>query len=71
LARDEYLTKSELTERIGGSKNIAIEIIDSMVKKREIEEIYMPFPKHITKRAGRHNSGYVMPKSYKKESNGD
>jgi hypothetical protein len=42
-----------------------------MVKKREIEEIYMPFPKHITKRAGRHNSGYVMPKSYKKESNGE
>lgn len=71
LARDEYLTKSELTERIGGSKNIAIEIVDSMVKRREIEEIYMPFPEHITKRAGRHNSGYVMPKSYKKESNGD
>jgi len=71
LGRTEYHTKSELAERIGGSKNTALELIDAMVSRGLINAIYTPFPRPIEKRAGRHDSGYVMPKSYKKESNGD
>jgi hypothetical protein len=71
LPFDQYLTKSELTERIGGNKNIALEVIDAMVNKGEIQVIYSPFPSHIPKRPGRHDSGYVAPKGYKSESDGD
>jgi hypothetical protein len=71
LNSDQYLTKSELTERIGGSKNIAIEVVDAMVNRGEIQVIYSPFPSHIPKRPGRHDAGYVMPKTYKVESDGD
>lgn len=71
LGKTEYHTKSELAERIGGSKNTALELIDSMVARGLINAIYTPFSAPIEKRSGRHDSGYVMPKTYKKESNGD
>ena len=71
LGKTEYHTKSELAERIGGSKNTALEVIDAMVSRGLINAIYTPFQAPIEKRPGRHDSGYVMPKTYKKESNGD
>ena len=71
LGKTEYHTKSELAERIGGSKNTALEVIDAMVSRGMINAIYTPFQSPIEKRPGRHDSGYVMPKTYKKESNGD
>ena len=71
LGKTEYHTKSELAERIGGSKNTALEVIDAMVSRGLINAIYTPFQAPIKKRPGRHDSGYVMPKTYKKESNGD
>ncbi|CAB4151712.1 Prim_Pol domain containing protein [uncultured Caudovirales phage] len=71
LNKTEYHTKSELAERIGGNKNQALEVIDAMVARGMINTIYTPFEAPIEKRPGRHDSGYVMPKTYKKESNGD
>lgn len=71
LNKTEYRTKTELTERIGGNKNQALEVIDAMVARGLINAIYTPFEAPIEKRPGRHDSGYVMPKTYKKESNGD
>lgn len=71
LSKTEYHTKSELAERIGGNKNQALELIDAMVARGLINAIYTPFQSPIEKRPGRHDLGYVMPKTYKKESNGD
>jgi predicted HTH transcriptional regulator len=71
LSKTEYHTKSELAERIGGNKNQALEVIDAMVARGMINAIYTPFEAPIEKRPGRHEVGYVMPKSYKKESDGD
>jgi hypothetical protein len=71
LNRHEYHTKTELAERIGGNKNQALELIDAMVARGLINAIYTPFPAPIEKRAGRHEAGYVMPKTYKKESDGE
>jgi len=71
LNKTEYRTKTELTERIGGNKNQALEVIDAMVARGLINAIYTPFEAPIEKRPGRHEAGYVMPKSYKKESDGD
>jgi predicted HTH transcriptional regulator len=71
LNKTEYRTKTELAERIGGNKNQALEVIDAMVARGMINAIYTPFEAPIEKRAGRHDSGYVMPKSYKKESDGE
>jgi hypothetical protein len=71
LNKTEYRTKTELTERIGGNKNQALEVIDAMVARGMINAIYTPFEAPIEKRPGRHEAGYVMPKSYKKESDGD
>lgn len=71
LAPGEYLTKTELFARMKGDKGKTFALIDRMVQAREIEEIFKPFPKHIKERAGRHDSGFMMPKSYKKESDGD
>jgi hypothetical protein len=71
LSKTEYHTKSELAERIGGNKNQALELIDAMVARGLINAIYTPFQSPIEKRPGRHDAGYVMPKMYKKESNGD
>jgi hypothetical protein len=71
LGRTEYRTKTELAERIGGSKNTALEVIDAMVARGLINAIYTPFQSPIEKRPGRHEAGYVMPKTYKKESDGD
>ena len=71
LGRTEYHTKSELAERIGGNKNQALEVIDAMVARGMINAIYTPFQAPIEKRPGRHDSGYVMPKTYKKESDGE
>jgi len=47
LGRTEYHTKSELAERIGGSKNTALELIDAMVARGLINAIYTPFPRPI------------------------
>ena len=66
-----YLTKTELFERMKGNKNDTLDLIDRMVKNNEIEEIFKPFPKHIHERSGRHNSGFVIARSYKKESDGE
>ena len=71
LGKTEYHTKSELAERIGGNKNQALEVIDAMVARGMINTIYTPFKAPIEKRPGRHDSGYVMPKTYKKESDGE
>jgi hypothetical protein len=71
LNKTEYRTKTELAERIGGNKNQALEVIDAMVARGIINAIYTPFEAPIEKRPGRHEAGYVMPKSYKKESDGD
>jgi hypothetical protein len=71
LGKTEYHTKSELAERIGGNKNQALEVIDAMVARGLINAIYTPFKSPIEKRPGRHDSGYVMPKNYKKESDGE
>lgn len=71
LNKTEYRTKTELAERIGGNKNQALEVIDAMVARGVINAIYTPFEAPIEKRPGRHEAGYVMPKSYKKESDGD
>jgi hypothetical protein len=71
LSKTEYRTKTELAERIGGNKNQALEVIDAMVARGIINTIYTPFEAPIEKRPGRHEAGYVMPKSYKKESDGD
>ena len=71
LSKTEYRTKTELAERIGGNKNQALEVIDAMVARGLINAIYTPFEAPIEKRPGRHEAGYVMPKSYKKESDGD
>jgi hypothetical protein len=71
LNKTEYRTKTELAERIGGNKNQALEVIDAMVARGLINAIYTPFEAPIEKRPGRHEAGYVMPKSYKKESDGD
>lgn len=71
LNKTEYRTKTELAERIGGNKNQALEVIDAMVARGMINAIYTPFEAPIEKRPGRHEAGYVMPKSYKKESDGD
>lgn len=71
LNKTEYRTKTELAERIGGNKNQALEVIDAMVARGMINAIYTPFQAPIEKRPGRHEAGYVMPKSYKKESDGD
>ena len=71
LSKTEYRTKTELTERIGGNKNQALEVIDAMVARGLINAIYTPFEAPIEKRPGRHEAGYVMPKTYKKESDGD
>jgi len=71
LNKTEYRTKTELAERIGGNKNQALEVIDAMVARGMINAIYTPFEAPIEKRLGRHEVGYVMPKSYKKESDGE
>lgn len=71
LSKTEYRTKTELAERIGGNKNQALEVIDAMVARGLINAIYTPFEAPIEKRPGRHEAGYVMPKTYKKESDGD
>ena len=71
LNKTEYRTKTELAERIGGNKNQALEVIDAMVARGMINAIYTPFDAPIEKRPGRHEAGYVMPKTYKKESDGD
>jgi hypothetical protein len=71
LNKTEYRTKTELAERIGGNKNQALEVIDAMVARGLINAIYTPFEAPIEKRLGRHDAGYVMPKTYKKESNGE
>lgn len=71
LSKTEYRTKTELAERIGGNKNQALEVIDAMVARGLINAIYTPFEAPIEKRPGRHEAGYVMPKSYKKESDGE
>ncbi len=71
LSKTEYRTKTELAERIGGNKNQALEVIDAMVARGMINAIYTPFEAPIEKRPGRHDAGYVMPKTYKKESNGE
>jgi len=46
-------------------------VIDAMVARGMINAIYTPFEAPIEKRLGRHEVGYVMPKSYKKESDGE
>jgi hypothetical protein len=71
LNRGQYLTKKELFERIKGDRNKALELIDRMVATGEIEVIYSPFPSHIEQRNRQHLSGYVLPKGYKAESDGE
>lgn len=71
LNRGEYLTKKELFERIKGDRNKALELVDRMAASGEIEVIYSPFPSHIQQRNRQHLSGYVLPKGYKAESDGE
>jgi hypothetical protein len=71
LRRGEYLTKDELFTRMKGDKAKTLALIDLMVQKNEIDEMFKPFPAHIQTRPGRHGSGYMLPKNYKAESDGE
>lgn len=71
LKRGEYLTKDELFTRMKGDKAKTLAIIDLMVQNNEIDEMFKPFPSHIVTRPGRHGSGYMLPKNYKAESDGE
>jgi len=71
LPYGEYLTKKELFERIKGDRNKALELIDRMVNDGDIKVIYSPFPDHIQQRNRQHLSVYVLPRSYKQESDGE
>lgn len=71
LKRGEYLTKDELFTRMKGDKAKTLALIDLMVQKNEIDEMFKPFPAHIQTRPGRHGSGYMLPKNYKAESDGE
>lgn len=71
LKPGEYLTKDELFTRMKGDKAKTLALIDAMVQNNEIDEMFKPFPSHIQTRPGRHGSGYMLPKNYKKESDGD
>lgn len=71
LPRGEYLTKDELFTRMKGDKAKTLALIDLMVQNNEIDEMFKPFPSHIQTRPGRHGSGYMLPKNYKAESDGE
>ena len=71
LRHGEYLTKDELFTRMKGDKAKTLALIDLMVQKNEIDEMFKPFPSHVVTRPGRHGSGYMLPKNYKAESDGE
>jgi hypothetical protein len=71
LRHGEYLTKDELFTRMKGDKAKTLALIDLMIQNNEIDEMFKPFPSHVTTRPGRHGSGYMLPKNYKAESDGD
>lgn len=71
LKRGEYLTKDELFTRMKGDKAKTLALIDLMVQGNEIDEMFKPFPSHVVTRPGRHGSGYMLPKNYKAESDGE
>jgi len=71
LPRGEYLTKDELCTRMKGDRAKTLALIDLMVQNNEIDEMFKPFPSHIQTRPGRHGSGYMLPKNYKAESDGE
>jgi hypothetical protein len=71
LKHGEYLTKDELFTRMKGDKAKTLALIDLMIQNNEIDEMFKPFPSHVVTRPGRHGSGYMLPKNYKAESDGD
>jgi hypothetical protein len=71
LKHGEYLTKDELFTRMKGDKAKTLALIDLMIQNNEIDEMFKPFPSHVTTRPGRHGSGYMLPKNYKEESDGE
>jgi hypothetical protein len=71
LKHGEYLTKDELFTRMKGDKAKTLALIDLMIQNNEIDEMFKPFPSHVTTRPGRHGSGYMLPKNYKAESDGE
>ena len=56
LAANQYKTKNELCDEMGGKKSLNMELVDDMVKDLEIEEF-----KPIAKRFRQHTTGYRMP----------
>ena len=56
LAENQYKTKNELCDEMGGKKALNMELVDDMVKDLEIEEF-----KPILKRFRQHTTGYRMP----------
>jgi len=56
LGANQYKTKNELCDEMGGKKSLNMDLVDDMVKGFEIEEF-----KPIVKRFRQHTTGYRMP----------
>jgi hypothetical protein len=56
LGANQYKTKNELCDEMGGKKSLNMDLVDDMVKGFEIEEF-----KPIVKRFMQHTTGYRMP----------
>ena len=56
LGANQYKTKNELCDEMGGKKSLNMDLVDDMVKGFEIEEF-----KPIAKRFRQHTTGYRMP----------